>query len=79
MRFSKQDLHSLFVCSFLDVFDIDALANIGKRFETLLREGDHAVISICKQRYLDYLHRMLSSMKSIYIVPPYLQSSYQRK
>lgn len=49
---------------------VDTLANVGKQFETLLREGDHAAISICKQRYLDYLQRMLLSMKAIYIVSP---------
>lgn len=50
------------------ISDVDALANIGKDFEKLLGEGDHAAISICKQRYLDYLHHMLSNMKSIYLV-----------
>jgi len=49
---------------------VDTLANAGKHFEKLLREGDHAAISICKQRYLDYLHRMLLSMKTIYLVFP---------
>ena len=49
---------------------VDTLANAGKHFENLLREGDHATISICKQRYLDYLHCMLSSMKTIYLVTP---------
>ena len=47
---------------------IDALSNLGKNFESLLSQGDHAAISTCKQRYLDYLHRMLSNMKSIYLV-----------
>jgi hypothetical protein len=41
---------------------------MGKLFEQLVRERDNAAIAACKQRYLDYLHRMLSSMKSIYLV-----------
>jgi len=49
--------------------NLDALANMGKHFEQLLNEKDNAAIAACKQRYLDYLHRMLSSMKSIYLVP----------
>jgi hypothetical protein len=49
---------------------IDALANIGKNFESLLREGDRAAVSVCKQRYLDFLNRMLTSMKSVYLVSP---------
>src|SRR5277367_6465740 len=62
-------LLSLFVRPSLYAYmTIDTLANAGKHFENLLREGDHAAISICKQRYLDYLHRMLLSMKTIYLV-----------
>jgi len=67
----RLDLLSLFVrASSYAYLTIDALANAGKYFENLLREGDHAAISICKQRYLDYLHRMLLSMKTIYLVSP---------
>jgi hypothetical protein len=50
--------------------NIDALANLGRHFDSLERNGDRAAITLCKQRYLDYLHRMLSSMKSIYLVTP---------
>jgi len=49
--------------------NLDALANMGKHFEQLVKAKDNASIAACKQRYLDYLHRMLSSMKSIYFVP----------
>jgi len=55
--------------SFSIYLKVDTLANAGKHFEKLLREGDHAAISICKQRYLDYLHRMLLNMKATYNVP----------
>ena len=41
---------------------------MGKQFERLVQQRDNAAIAGCKQRYLDYLHRMLSSMKSIYLV-----------
>ena len=41
---------------------------MGKHFEQLVSAKDNAAIAACKQRYLDYLHRMLSSMKSIYLV-----------
>jgi hypothetical protein len=51
---------------------IDALANMGRHYDNLISEGDRAAISICKQRYLDYLHRMLSAMQSIYLVLPIL-------
>lgn len=51
---------------------LDALANIGSQYARLVNGGDHRTISTFKQAYLDYLHRMLSSMKSVYLVFPHL-------
>lgn len=43
---------------------------MGKAFDNLAQAGDRITMSLHKQKYIDYLHRMLSSMKSIYLVFP---------
>jgi hypothetical protein len=43
---------------------------MGKHFEQLVREKDNAATAACKQRHLDCLHQMVSTMKSIYLVTP---------
>jgi len=40
---------------------------MGRQFDKLAQHGENAPLSICKQTYLDYLHRLLSSMKAIYL------------
>ena len=40
---------------------------MGTQFDKLVHQDENTAISICKQIYLDYLHRMLSTMKTIYL------------
>ena len=40
---------------------------MGRQYDNLLRQGETASLAIGKQTYLDYLHRMLSSMKTNYL------------
>jgi hypothetical protein len=46
---------------------IDTLAHMGEQFDRLVQRGEIRAISTYKQTNLDYLRRMLSSMKAIYL------------